>query len=160
MSFLLDHVADHSVVIKILRVSDFLGLSKFHELYINQVILNSLNHDNCIVLLEETQKKLKNLENGAQCWFSLLNATIHFVATNLFEIFKKEPNKLRRMNEKILNEVLDRAIKLEKKSGYEGRHMLFKVIMDSKGMDSATSLCKHQRNLILQKKINRNFGFI
>ena len=91
------------MIIKILRVSDFLGLTKFHESYINDVVIPSLSHENCITLLEETQKKLKNLDNGAQCWFSLLNNTIHFVATNIFELYKKDPTKLRKMNEKILN---------------------------------------------------------
>lgn len=75
------------------------------------MITPSIRVGNCVLFLEETHRKLKNQENGSQCWYSLLNASITFLALHLREVYKASADKLKRLHEKILNEVLDRAIR-------------------------------------------------
>ena len=76
-------------MISTLRLTDFLGLTIFQENFISQVIIHTININNCLIFLEETHKKLKNQENGSQCWYSLLNACITFLAQNLTEAYKR-----------------------------------------------------------------------
>ncbi len=80
------------------------------------MIIPSLNDFNCILFLEETHKKLKNQENGSPCWYTLLNASINYLSNNLYSIYKIEAEKIQKLHEKIINEVLDRAIRMEKKN--------------------------------------------
>jgi hypothetical protein len=75
------------------------------------VIVSSINVNNCISFLEETHKKLKNQDKGSQCWYSLLNACITFLAQNLGEVYARSEEKIKGLHEKILNEILDRAIR-------------------------------------------------
>jgi len=51
---------DNDVIIGTLRLADFLGLSLFQENFISDVVIPSININNCIAYLEETHKKLKN----------------------------------------------------------------------------------------------------
>lgn len=105
---------------------------------------------NCVLFLEETHRKLKNQENGSQCWYSLLNASITFLALHLREVYKASADKLKRLHEKILNEVLDRAIR----NGNVDEQMIFELIMESRKATSVDGLCQVLRAAIENKKIN------
>jgi hypothetical protein len=51
---------DTDMLIGTLRLTDFLGLGIFQENFISEIVIQSINLDNCIAFLEETHKKLKN----------------------------------------------------------------------------------------------------
>lgn len=99
------------MLIGTLRLTDLLGVNVFQENFISEIVIQSINIANCIAFLEETHKKLKNQENGSQCWYSLLNACITFLAQNLSETYLRSEDKIKGLHEKILNEILDRAIR-------------------------------------------------
>ena len=61
MIFLKEYVKDNSLVVNLLRTSDFLGLTKFQDIFINQIILPEISFDNCLVLLDESHRKLKSM---------------------------------------------------------------------------------------------------
>ena len=86
-----------------LRLADLLGLNLFQENFISEVVIQSINISNCISFLEETHKKLKNQENGSQCWYSLLNACITYLAQHLSEAYDRSQDKIKGLHEKILN---------------------------------------------------------
>lgn len=84
-----DKINDIDILIGTLRFTDFLGMSLFQENFISQIVSPSINTSNCVPFLEETHKKLKNQENGSQCWYSLLNACITYLAQHLSEVYLK-----------------------------------------------------------------------
>ena len=98
-----EHAEDASLLIQTLRLTDYLGMYRFQERFINEMITPSIRVGNCVLFLEETHRKLKNQENGSQCWYSLLNASITFLALHLREVYKASADKLKRLHEKILN---------------------------------------------------------
>jgi uncharacterized protein (DUF885 family) len=103
-----------------------------------------------VIFLEETHRKLKNQENGSQCWYSLLNASITFLALNLKDVYRLSADKLKRLHEKILNEVLDRSIR----NGNVDEQMIFELIMESRKAANVEGLCQALRSAIENKKIN------
>lgn len=69
------------------------------------MLLPSISNRNCLALIEESYKKLKNMSNS-QSWYNLLNMAITYLSANIYDIFNEYPNRLKTLNEKLLNEVL------------------------------------------------------
>jgi hypothetical protein len=51
---------DAALLIQTLRLTDYLGMYRFQEKFINDIITPSINIANCVIFLEETHRKLKN----------------------------------------------------------------------------------------------------
>jgi MFS superfamily sulfate permease-like transporter len=144
LDFYRDYNEDTALLIQTLRLTDYLGMYKFQERFISEVITPSISVTNCVVFLEETHRKLKNQENGSQCWYSLLNASITFLALNIREVYKISSEKLKRLHEKILNEILDRSIR----NGNVDEEMIFELIMESRKAANVENLCQVLRGAI------------
>lgn len=86
---------------KVLRTADYLGLVKFHDKFINEILIPNINHNNCLFLLEESHKKLKNI-NDSQTWYNLLNMSIIYLSTYAYEVFKLNSKRFKKLNEKIV----------------------------------------------------------
>lgn len=69
---------------------------------------------------------------------------------NLREVFRLCSDKLKKLHEKILNEILDRAIR----NGNIQEQMIFQLIMQSRKASNVHSLCQALRIAIENKKIN------
>ena len=158
MAFFNNYVHDTASVINVLRTSDYLGMSKFHDLYIVQILIPNINEANCLLLLQESHKKLRSIDNS-QSWYNLLNMTISFLSSHIYEIFNQYPSKLISLNDKILNEVLDRVIRFERKKNFANKHMLFQLIMECKFKNKEgdhNKIFMDLRQSILKKKIQSN----
>ena len=70
--------------------------------------------------------------DNSQSWYNLLNMTISYLSSHIYEIFNKYPTKLISLNDKIINQVLDRVIRFERKNNFANKHMLFQLIMECK----------------------------
>jgi hypothetical protein len=66
-----------------MRIGDYLGMGKFQDAVISKILIPKISANNCIVFLEESQKKLKNSENS-QCWLNLLNLSINYLSSHIF----------------------------------------------------------------------------
>ena len=127
-----------------------MGLTRLQERFIADVVSPQLSVTNCVALLEETHRKLKNQESGSQCWYTLLNASISFLAGHLTQVHAAHPDKLRRLHEKILNEVLDRAIR----GGVGDDSLVMELVLESRRANGVAELCGVLREQIARKKIN------
>lgn len=114
-----------------------------------------LSHDSVFVIFTESQKKLKHCSDGPKFWYNLLNHCTSYIANNLFSLYEQQEAELRKINEKILGEIFDRALKLLKKNGYQQKHEMYRLVLSLKGFGEATQLCRHLHEHVLKKKINR-----
>ena len=94
---------DTNLLVMSLRLGEWLGLGNFQERFVGEIIVPGLSVSNCVPLLEETHRKLKSQEGGGQCWYTLLNASITFLAQNLTDVYRGHAEKLKKLHEKILN---------------------------------------------------------
>ena len=95
------YINDNDIVVKLLRTADYLGMVGFHNKFINEVLMPNINMHNCIFLIEESHKKLKN-NNDSQTWYNLLNMSIIYLSTHVFEVYKNNSVRFRKLNEKII----------------------------------------------------------
>lgn len=85
------------MVIKLLRTADYLGMIRFHDKFINEVLIPGVSLHNCLSLIEESHKKLKNI-NDSQSWYNLLNMSIIYLSTHVFEVYKSNAARFKRLN--------------------------------------------------------------
>ena len=79
-----------------------------------------------------------------------MNACISFLAQNLTEAYNRAEDKIKGLHEKILNEILDRAIR----NGNNDEEKIFDLIVKSRKASSVHNLCEILRKGIMSKKIN------
>lgn len=100
--------------------------------------------------------------SNSQSWYNLLNMAITYLSANIYDIFNEYPNRLKTLNEKLLNEVLERVIRFERKNSFANKHKLFQLITECKQGPAGGSenLCRYMRANILNKKIHGTSIFI
>ena len=67
---------------------------------------------------------------------------------------------MKKLNEKILAEILERTVKNLKKNNYETKDEIFKIIMEVKEVKDVGRLCQDLKEIVKKKKINRNCALI
>ena len=90
-----------------LWLSDFFQIESFQEKCIIDVIIPTLNNENCIIYLNEAFKKLKACENSNDMWYLLLNNSMNYVAKNIFWLMEnKKRDLLKHVNSRITEEII------------------------------------------------------
>ena len=103
-----DSYSDFSISVrKLLMICDYFG----NQVLINKVIMNEiipyLNKDNSLLFLEDSYLKLnKNADNPA--WFDLFYTSLLSVAKNLIFYLENAYEKIKTVNKKILEEIIEK----------------------------------------------------
>lgn len=87
-------------------LGEFLCLEVFQERFIQEKLLNIVSPNNCVMLLIEAHKKLRNSDKSLTCWYNLLNVSMSYIANNMLLLYSKIKEELKKLNEKILSEIL------------------------------------------------------
>ena len=107
------------------------------------------------MLLIEAHKKLRNSDKSLTCWYNLLNVSMTYIANNMLLLYPKIKEEMKKLNEKILSEILERTIKMLRKGGYQDKDEIFRIIMEMKGVEDIGKLCQELKEVVKKKKINR-----
>lgn len=104
--------------------------------------------------MNEAFKKLKACEDSCDIWYMLLNTGMNFTAKNLIHIFKKNPQELNKINNKIMEEIIERSLKyFKKKQNFEYKDMV-DVIVYIRNVQDCFELLFVQRKNIINRRIN------
>mgnify|MGYP000902680861 CR=1 FL=1 len=115
-----------NLIQKLLWLSDFLQLEEFQKLFLNEKMIPKINCQNTLMLLSESFKKLRIAEDSSEIWYLLFNTSMNHVAKNLVWLIENKRSELLDINEKILEEIIERALKYSMQTNGTG----FKEIIE------------------------------
>ena len=146
-------IDDDYQIQRILWLSDYFKLGKFQTQYIKEVLITLfVKHYNCIFYLNEAFKKLKMSENSLDCWYLLFNSAMTTTAKNLVWNIQNKKKDLMSINEKILDEIIERSIRSNKLQFWMDQKEIIDLLCFSRKKNNIFELLESQRQLILTKK--------
>lgn len=134
-----------------LWLGDHLQSDLLQEKTIHDLILPRVQLKNCTIFLNEAFKKLKACEESGDIWYMMLNTCMNFTAKNLIMV----PD-LAKINPKIIEEILERALKYHRRKGSATTSELLKVILTIRGHTNPIELINSQKLAMRGKRINCN----
>ncbi|CAK86439.1 unnamed protein product (macronuclear) [Paramecium tetraurelia] len=136
---------------RLLWLGDHLQMEFFQETVIRDLILDRVSVQNCILFLNEAFKKLKACEDSQEVWYQMLNVCMNFTARNLLLIYQSNPIDLNKINQKVIEEILERALKhYRKKNNPE----LLQIVQKIRNCQDIVQIITQQKQTVLAKKIN------
>jgi len=137
---------------RLLWLSDFLGIDEFQHRFIKEKVIPSLTASNCLIFLNESFKKLKSSEESSDSWYVLFNFSMNTLAKNLEYNYAQKRNELMQMNDKILEEVIERSLKYNKNHFNTDQKAIIDVLTTSRKKADVFELLESQRRIVLNKK--------
>jgi len=137
---------------RLLWLSDFLGLEEFQHKFIKEKVIPSLTASNCLIFLNESFKKLKSSEESSDSWYVLFNFSMNTLAKNLDWNYSQKRNELLQMNDKILEEVIERSLKYNKSHFNTDQKAIIDILTTSRKKADVFELLDSQRKIVLNKK--------
>lgn len=110
---------------------------------------------NSLLFLNEAFKKLKACEESGDVWYMLLNNGMNFVASNLIQIYQCQQADFMKMNNKIIEEIIERCLKQYKNySQVSESKEIIDIIMAVKNNQDIFQILHTHRYSVANKKIN------
>ncbi|KAL4492386.1 hypothetical protein ABPG72_005521 [Tetrahymena utriculariae] len=139
---------------RLLWMGDYFQIDDFQYKCITDVLIPRIRVNNCLLFLNEAFKKLKACEDSCDIWYMLLNTGMNFTAKNLIHIFKNNPQELNKINNKIMEEIIERSLKyFKKKQNFDYKDMV-DVILYIRNVQDCFELLFVQRKNIINRRIN------
>lgn len=129
-----------SILQKLLWIADFFQLEMLQESVIRDLIIPRVDIENCLILINEAYKKLKICEDSNDYWYSLLNTCLNKAGKNLIPLYKQNYFENIKVNTKIMEEIIERHIKLEKNSQNVNFKEIIEILFKLKNVDDLTEL--------------------
>lgn len=148
--------ASTSTIQRVLWLGDFLRLQEFQQKFIQDKLLPSLNKSNCVVFLNESFKKLCSSEACPDSWYALFNSSMNILAKNLGWNFLNKKTDLFQMNDKILEETIERALKFNKVQFSPDQNELIEILLHLRKENSIFELLDNQRKIVMGRKLINN----
>ena len=137
---------------RILWISDFLHLETFQQMFIKEIIIPALNNKNCLMFLTESFKKLKTSEESSDSWYVLFNNSMNVTSKNLPWNFFNKKAELLQINEKILEEIIERSLKYNKNLFNTDQKSVIELLFHSRKKTDIFDLLESQRIVVRTKK--------
>lgn len=93
---------------KIIQIADFFENEYLIEDIIKYELEPNLNLENALSLLEDSFQKLTSGDDIGKYWFDFFLIVMDYVAQNLFYYVENELSKIKHMNKKLLEELIER----------------------------------------------------
>ena len=128
-------------------------LGKFQTQYIKEILITLyVKCHNCIFYLNEAFKKLKMSENSLDCWYLLFNSGMSTTSKNLVWNIQNKKKDLMSINEKILDEIIERYIRSNKLQFWMDQKEVIDMLCFSRRKNDLFELLDTQRQILLTKK--------
>jgi len=142
---------------RVLWLADFLQIEDFEERCIVNLVIPQIDVNNCLLFLNESFKKLKACEESNDIWYNLLNHCINFISKNLINIYRANNNMVGKINNKILEEIIERSLKTYRMDpNFQNKKEIVELLMGVRNSKDVLDLLTQTKKLISSKNINSN----
>ena len=140
---------------RVLWLADFLQIEDFEEKCISNLVIPQIDVGNCLLFLNESFKKLKACEESNDVWYNLLNHCINFTSKNLINIYRGNPNMSGKINNKIIEEIIERSLKIYRMDpNFQNKKEIVELLLGVRNSKDVFDLLRQTKKIISSKIIN------
>ena len=143
---------NQTLIQRLLWLTDFLQIDELQSLLLCERIIPSLNAQNCLLFLSESFKKLKIAEDSSELWYKLFNKSIESLAKHLVWNIENKKAELLETNDKILEEVIERALKFASYMGDTNQQSIINLFLETQNLKDPLECLAQQHEKIIAKK--------
>lgn len=154
-------ISPENTLQRVLWLADFLQIEDFEEKCILNLVIPQIDVGNCLMFLNESFKKLKACDESNDIWYNLLNHCINFASKNLIKIHRGNQNMAAKVNNKILEEIIERSLKMYRMDpNFQNKKDIVDLLLGVRNSKDVFDLLKQTKKIITSKNINSNIKYL